>query len=84
MYYVYKYVTNYAMTQEEQHVCLPEVPSAKVVHFLPALSGTSSELVLNSHPKHPVVLDVLIPLKEKVSTPPLPTLNNTEQNTHAL
>lgn len=65
--------------QRIRSVCLPEVPSAKVVLFLPALSGFCSELLFNLHLKPLVVLDVLIPLIEKVSAPPLLPLNNTEQ-----
>lgn len=65
--------------QRIRSVCLPKVPSAKVVQFPPALSGPCSELVFILHPKHPVSLDILIPLIKKVSAPPLPPLNNTEK-----
>lgn len=61
-------------------ICLFEIPSAKVAHLLPAMSGSCNELAFNLHPKHAVILDVLIPLTE-VSAPPLPELNNTEQKT---
>lgn len=65
--------------QRIRSVCLPEVPSAKVVLFLPALSGFCRELLFNLYPKHPVILNVLIPLIDKVSASPFLPLNNIEQ-----